>query len=115
MFGNYLKSIGRRMMKDRQSTLLNLFGLSSGLACVLLIFLWVSDERAVDRFNEKDNRLFLVVKNTPNADKIWAWSRMEINLSRQNPNLRIRISSKCFRTGCWRGIRPRRWPIHRGY
>ena len=36
MFRNYLKSIGRRMMKDRQSTLLNLIGLSSGLACVLL-------------------------------------------------------------------------------
>ncbi len=68
MFRNYLKSIGRRMMKDRQSTLLNLIGLSSGLACVLLIYLWVSDERAVDRFNDKDNRLFLVMKNTPNDD-----------------------------------------------
>jgi len=68
MTNTFFKSIGRRMMKDRQSTLLNLMGLSSGLACVLLIYLWVSDERSVDRFNDKDNRLFLVMKNTPNDD-----------------------------------------------
>jgi putative ABC transport system permease protein len=68
MFINYVKSITRRLMRDRQSTLLNLIGLSSGLACAFLIYLWVSDERSVDKFNEKDSRLYLVMKNSPNSD-----------------------------------------------
>jgi putative ABC transport system permease protein len=68
MFINYVKSIARRLTRDRQSTILNLLGLSSGLACTLLIFLWVSDERSVDKFNEKDSRLYLVMKNSPNSD-----------------------------------------------
>src|ERR1700744_1270941 len=68
MLNNPFKHLGRRLMKDRQSTLLNLIGLSSGLACAFLIYLWVSDERSIDRFNEKDSRLYLVIKNSPNAD-----------------------------------------------
>jgi ABC-type antimicrobial peptide transport system permease subunit len=68
MTNNFFKSIVRGMLRDRQSTLLNLIGLSSGLACAFLIYLWVSDERSVDKFNEKDSRLYLVLKNYPNAD-----------------------------------------------
>ena len=33
-----------------------------------MIYLWVSDKRSVDKFNDKDNQLFLVMKNTPNDD-----------------------------------------------
>jgi hypothetical protein len=68
MLKNYFLSITRRLARDRQSTLLNLVGLSSGLACTLLIFLWVSDERSVDKFNEKDSRLYLVLQHATNAD-----------------------------------------------
>lgn len=55
-------------MKDRQFTLLNLIGLATGLACAMLIWLWVSDERSIDRFNENDNRLYEVLRNSPNGD-----------------------------------------------
>jgi putative ABC transport system permease protein len=68
MTNNFFKSIVRGMLRDRQSTLLNLTGLAVGLACAFLIYLWVSDERSVDKFNEKDSRLYLVLKNSPNAD-----------------------------------------------
>jgi putative ABC transport system permease protein len=68
MTNNFFKSIRRRLMRDRQSTLLNLIGLASGLACAFMIYLWVSDERSVDKFNEKDSRLYLVIKNSPNDD-----------------------------------------------
>jgi len=53
----------RNILKDRSFTLLNLMGLSTGLACTLLIFLWVHDERSVDQFNEKDSQLFQVMAN----------------------------------------------------
>ena len=43
-------------------------GLSTGLACVLLIYLWVNDELYVDKFNEKDSQLYQVMKTAPNGD-----------------------------------------------
>lgn len=63
MFKYSLKIAWRNIRKDRSFTLLNLMGLSTGLACTLLIFLWVHDERSVDQFNENDSRLFQVMAN----------------------------------------------------
>jgi putative ABC transport system permease protein len=61
MFRNYFKIAWRNLAKDRLFTLLNLVGLSTGLACTILIYLWVNDERHVDKFNEKDSRLYQVM------------------------------------------------------
>jgi putative ABC transport system permease protein len=58
MFHNNLRISWRSLLKDRQSTILNLIGLSTGLACTLLIYLWVSDELSFDRFFQKDAQLF---------------------------------------------------------
>ncbi len=68
MLKNYIKTAWRSLLKDKQGTLLNLLGLSTGLACTLLIYLWVSDELNVDKFNSNDSGLYTVFKNTPNAD-----------------------------------------------
>ena len=68
MLKNSFKLAWRNLIKDRQFTLLNLLGLSTGLACALLIYLWVSDELNVDKFNEKDSRLYEVMKTSPNSD-----------------------------------------------
>src|SRR5258708_5832039 len=68
MLKNYFKIAWRSLVKTRQSTILNLAGLSTGLACTLLIYLWVSNERGIDKFNANDSRLYLVIKNSPNAD-----------------------------------------------
>jgi ABC-type antimicrobial peptide transport system permease subunit len=68
MLKHYLTIIWRNFVKDRQFSLLNLVGLSTGLACALLIYLWINDELKVDKFNEKDDRLFQVIKTSPNAD-----------------------------------------------
>ena len=65
MFKNYLKTAWRNFIKDKQFSLLNLLGLSTGLACVLLIYLWVSDELSVDKFNANDSRLYQVMKTSP--------------------------------------------------
>jgi ABC-type antimicrobial peptide transport system permease subunit len=68
MFKNYLKIAWRNLIKDRQFSLLNLLGLSTGLACALLIYLWVSDELSVDKFNANDSQLYQVMKTAPDAD-----------------------------------------------
>ncbi|WP_119080568.1 ABC transporter permease [Chitinophaga alhagiae] len=71
MLKNYFKMAWRSLLKNRQSSMLNLVGLSTGLACALFIYLWVADELAVDRFNEKDSRLYRVMENRARAGGIW--------------------------------------------
>ncbi|HEY4875795.1 MAG TPA: ABC transporter permease [Puia sp.] len=68
MLKNHFKLAWRNLLKDRQFSFLNLIGLSSGLACVLLVYLWVTDELHVDKFFANDNRLYQVMKTAPNAD-----------------------------------------------
>jgi len=61
MLKNYLKIAWRNLLKDRQFTLLNITGLSVGLACTLLIGLWVADELSMEKYNPNDARLYQVL------------------------------------------------------
>ncbi len=45
----------RSFRRFKTTFLINLFGLATGLASALLIYLWVNDERNMHRFNEKDS------------------------------------------------------------
>lgn len=60
-----------RSFKREQSTfLINVIGFTAGLVCTLLIYLWLRDELSVDKFNEKDDRLFQVMGHQTYSDKI---------------------------------------------
>lgn len=58
----------RNIKKHKGSFLINLIGLTTGMTCALLVYLWVSDEMAMDKFHENDSRLFQVFRNQPNGD-----------------------------------------------
>jgi len=62
MIRNYFKTAWRSLLKDRQFTLLNILGLTSGLTCSLLIFLWVNDEMSFDRFFANDAQLYRLLE-----------------------------------------------------
>ena len=49
---------------------INLVGLSSGLACTLLIFLWINDELSIDKFHKNEDRLFQVMEHSQYAEDI---------------------------------------------
>ncbi len=63
MIKNNFKIARRNLTKNLQFTFLNLIGLSTGLACAILIYLWVSDELSINKFNEKDNQLYQVMQS----------------------------------------------------
>ena len=63
MFKHNLLIIFRNIQRNKSSFFINLIGLSTGLACALLIYLWVNDELNVDKFHEKDNRLYQAMLN----------------------------------------------------
>ena len=70
MLKSYFRITWRNLKKDRQFTILNLLGLSVGVTCTLLIGLWVGDELNMDKYNEKDARLYQVMRISKSANGI---------------------------------------------
>ena len=62
MFKNYLKISFRNLWRAKGYSAINLAGLATGMACFILILLWVQDELSYDKFHENTNRLFRVVR-----------------------------------------------------
>ncbi|MEP7143636.1 MAG: ABC transporter permease [Ferruginibacter sp.] len=60
MFHNYLKIAWRNLSKNKVHSFLNLAGLSVGIACSLLIMLWLQNELSVDAFHANGARLYKV-------------------------------------------------------
>lgn len=70
MFHHNLLLIYRNFKRFKSTFFINLIGLATGLACALLIYLWVNDELSVDKFHEKDSQLFQVMENQHNTESI---------------------------------------------
>jgi putative ABC transport system permease protein len=66
-----LKPVIRQILKDRQTTLLHLTGLSLGLGVCLLIALWIRDESAYDRFHSKSDRIYRALWAARFGDNEW--------------------------------------------
>jgi putative ABC transport system permease protein len=60
MFKSYFKIALRNLWKYKSITFINIFGLATGIACCILIFLFVQHEFKHDAFHEKANRLYRV-------------------------------------------------------
>ena len=61
MLKNYLKIAFRNLTKNRANSFINIFGLSVGIACSILIMLWVADELSYDRFHKNADEIYRVV------------------------------------------------------
>jgi putative ABC transport system permease protein len=61
MFRNNIRIAWRNLRKNSSYTLINILGLSSGIACVILIYTLVSYQLSFDRFHPDTNRIFRVV------------------------------------------------------
>ena len=58
MLKNYLKVALRNLRKHKGYTVINVLGLSIGMACCVLIFLYVTDELSFDRFHDKADQIY---------------------------------------------------------
>jgi len=67
MFKNYLTSALRNLSRNKVYAFINIAGLSIGLACAMLILLYVKDEVSYDRFHDNVENVYRVV--TQNIDK----------------------------------------------
>ena len=61
----------RNIMRHKGSFFINLAGLSTGLACTFLIYLWVTDELNFDKFHNNDKQLYQIIeRSTENGNVI---------------------------------------------
>lgn len=63
MFNNIIKHSLRSFKRQRSYLIINILGLSIGIACSLLIALYVINESSYDKFNLKKDRIFRVILN----------------------------------------------------
>src|SRR5438105_7252591 len=60
MFYNYLKVALRNLVKNRTFSIINIFGLASGLACCLLIAAFIYEELHYDRYPAQAANIFRI-------------------------------------------------------
>jgi len=77
MFTNYFKIALRNLTRNKIYSLINILGLSIGIACSMLIILYVKDEVSYDRFHPGVNHIFRVV--TQGLDKDGKKGRRDSN------------------------------------
>jgi putative ABC transport system permease protein len=70
MIRNYLTIALRGMMRDKAYTIINILGLSIGVACCLFLALYIQDETSYDRHHRDVDNVYLITSIMgENADK----------------------------------------------
>ena len=58
MFKSYLTIAWRNLLKNKAFSLINIIGLAAGLACFLLISIYIVDELSYDRYHKNADRIY---------------------------------------------------------
>ncbi|MBC9794762.1 ABC transporter permease [Sinomicrobium weinanense] len=76
MIRNYFKIAWRNLWKNKGYSLLNIGGLAVGMAAAMLILLMVQNERSMDMFHHKKDRLYIAGNQSVFDGKIdtWFWT-----------------------------------------
>lgn len=68
MLKNYFKIALRNLLKHKVFSFINLFGLTVGLACCLLISIYIVDELSYDRYHANADRIYRVTRSFIDRD-----------------------------------------------
>jgi putative ABC transport system permease protein len=80
MIRNYLKIAWRNLMKYKVISFINLFGLTVGITCCLLITIYIVNELSYDRYNKNGENVYRVTRSFNNSEGI-----VSLNLSTVSP------------------------------
>src|ERR1700748_2430809 len=70
MLKNYLRIALRNLAKYKFISFINIFGLTIGLTCCLLILTYILHETSYDKYNRKADRIYRVTRSFNNKDGI---------------------------------------------
>jgi putative ABC transport system permease protein len=63
MFKNYLKIAWRNLAKSKVFSTINILGLTIGITCCMMIFLFIMNEFGVDKFHVQKKHMYRVMRN----------------------------------------------------
>ncbi|MEX2233101.1 MAG: ABC transporter permease [Cyclobacteriaceae bacterium] len=90
MYKNYFKIAWRNLIKKKAYSFININGLALGIACCILIFMYVQDELSYDNYHEKGERIYRVIhgstdtKEGASAYPFWVWNNAPIGPALKN-------------------------------
>jgi putative ABC transport system permease protein len=97
MIKNYLKVAWRNLVRNKAHTFINMAGLSVGLACSLMILLWVQNELNMDAFHKNGKNLYQVYEQQHFDNKIngqyYTPGVLAAELKRVIPEVRYAVST----------------------
>jgi putative ABC transport system permease protein len=68
MYKNYFKTAFRNLLHNKVYSFINIAGLSLGLACAILIMLYVNDEVSYDRFHKNVGQIYRIDREQTRED-----------------------------------------------
>lgn len=104
MLRNYFKTAWRNLLKNKFYSLVNIAGLTAGLAIGIIILLWVQDEMSFDRFHQQADQIYRLENRvgTGTSTQIWTSTNAPIANSgkTQLPEVKgfVRITENYFYT-----------------
>ena len=99
MFKNIFIVAIRNLIRNKLYSLTNIIGLSIGIACSILILLWVFDEISYDRFHSNGDRLYQVMVNTDFDNIIHTWNSLPLPTSSALPSRNSNIVQSVITDG----------------
>src|SRR5580692_9763632 len=83
MLRNYLKVAWRNLLKNKTQSVINVAGLSVGMAVTLLIGLWLYDEVTFDTQNPHYGKIAKVIQNLSMNGEIQTWQSTPFPLAKE--------------------------------
>lgn len=74
MIKSYFKIAFRNLLRQKSYSIINITGLAIGMACSIIIFLWVQDELSYNKFNENADRIYRVIQDIQFTDHQTTWA-----------------------------------------
>lgn len=106
MFRNYLKIAWRNIIRQKWTSLINVFGLSVGMTASILLFIYISYETSFDRFHEGSERIYRIVSHFPGQNNYImprTFPQVAEQLEEQSPHVamacRIKNDNNYVRSG----------------
>ena len=94
MFFNHFKLAWRNLRKNRVYSFINIFGLTAGLSCFLLIALYIFDELTFDQFHINAKSIYRVIDTrTSKSGKESKLASVAFNISEQGQKVLPEINN----------------------
>jgi putative ABC transport system permease protein len=81
MFKNYCKTAWRSLLRNKFYSLINLGGLTLGLAIGMMILLWVQDELSFDGFHRQAKNIYRLENQVGTGNSIQIWTVTDASIA----------------------------------